>query len=194
MGRLKKGKSKKTENGEKKVKKIYEYDGKLFGSTGTRNMYKELKEYLEKGYIKSFSVPTYDTAEYDVRLNALKVMIDEHNFDSMEEAKFYLYALEKKREGIVKEITLQPKFVLQPSFKNKIGHTHRSITYKADFELTLEDDSVMTIDVKGMETDQFKLKYKMFEYKYPDRLLLLVKRVARTKDKWINKDTNEIIL
>ena len=66
---------------------------------------------------------------------------------------------------------LQPRFLLQESFK-KNGKTFRKIEYIADF-MYEEDGKVIVEDVKGMKTDVFKLKRKLFEYKYPDLTLKL---------------------
>lgn len=95
-------------------------------------------------------------------------------FDSKEEGKYYRKLLEMQKRGIVKEIELQPVFVLQPSFK-KNGVTHRAIKYVADYRVTYTDGHVEIVDVKGAETAMFKMKHKMFEYKYPDLTLIIEK-------------------
>ena len=56
-------------------------------------------------------------------------------------------------------------FELQPRFK-KEGKTYRPITYIADFVVYYEDKTYV-IDTKGAETTEFKLKKKLFEYKFP---------------------------
>ena len=38
-----------------------------------------------------------------------------------------------------------------------------------------EKGKVIVEDVKGMETKEFKIKRKLFEYKYPDLELKLIK-------------------
>lgn len=103
-----------------------------------------------------------------------KSVVDGITFDSKKEAEYYCSLKLLKRAGIVKEIELQPKFILQEKFK-KNGKTHRAITYIADFKVTYADGKVEIVDVKGMETDVFKLKKKMFEYQYPDLSLKVVK-------------------
>lgn len=95
-------------------------------------------------------------------------------FDSKAEALYYAELLTHQGTGAIKEIELQPKFELQPTF-TKNGVTHRAITYVADFKVTYADGDISIIDVKGMETPVFKMKHKMFEYKYPDLSLILVK-------------------
>jgi len=55
----------------------------------------------------------------------------------------------------------------------------KAITYSADFRVTYADGHVEIIDVKGYETPEFKRTRKMFEYKYPELTLKIVKGVHR---------------
>lgn len=93
-------------------------------------------------------------------------------FDSKAEGKYYRKLLEMQKQGIVKEIELQPRFELQPTFK-KNGVTHRSIVYVADYRVTYSDGHIEIVDVKGAKTAIFIMKHKMFEYKYPDLQLII---------------------
>ena len=103
-----------------------------------------------------------------------KTVVDGITFDSKKEGEYYCNLKLLKRAGIVKKIELQPKFILQEKFK-KNGKTHRAITYIADFKVTYADGKVEIVDVKGVETQVFKIKRKMFEYKYPDKNLKVIK-------------------
>ena len=61
---------------------------------------------------------------------------------------------------------LQKEYILQDKFKIN-GKTRRKITYRADFSYVLaEDDTIHVVDVKGFKTELYKLKKKLFEYKY----------------------------
>lgn len=61
---------------------------------------------------------------------------------------------------------MQKEYLLQESFKIN-GKTRRKITYRADFSyVSTEDDKLHVVDVKGFKTDIYKLKKKLFEYKY----------------------------
>ena len=102
-----------------------------------------------------------------------KVLIDGIKFDSMAEGRRYKELKLMQRAGIIKELELQPKFLLQESFK-KNGKTYRKVEYIADFQYK-ENGKVVIEDVKGKKTDIFKLKHKLFEYKYRDLELKLVK-------------------
>lgn len=102
-----------------------------------------------------------------------KVLIDGIKFDSMAEGRRYKELKLMQRAGIIKELELQPKFLLQESFK-KNGKTYKKIEYIADFKYTEKGKTVIE-DVKGKETEVFKLKHKLFEYKYKNLELKLVK-------------------
>lgn len=102
-----------------------------------------------------------------------KVSIDGIIFDSVKEAKRYNELKLLLRAGKIKSLKLQPSFILQPSFK-KNGVTYRAITYKADFSYIDENGKEVIEDTKGFKTEVFKLKQKLFEYKYPDKKLILL--------------------
>lgn len=91
--------------------------------------------------------------------------VDGHLFDSKVEAEYYLYL---KRNIKVKNIVLQPKYILIPGFVNRDGKRVRPIYYIADFEITYSDGNKEVVDVKGFPTEVAKLKRKIFESKYQD--------------------------
>lgn len=95
-----------------------------------------------------------------------KVKYDGYTFDSIREKNYYIKLKLLEKSGKIKELELQKEFELQPSFKLN-NKTSRKITYRADFTYkTTEDDKLHVIDVKGFKTDVYKLKKKLFEYKY----------------------------
>jgi len=103
---------------------------------------------------------------------ARKVTYKGITFDSRKEYRYYrrLELLEKAKE--IKNIVLQPKFLLQDSFKAEINgklKTHRKIHYIADFQyFDCKLNKTIVVDVKGMKTDVYKLKVKLLLSKYPD--------------------------
>ena len=99
-------------------------------------------------------------------------VIDGIKFDSKKEAYHYMELKLLQSAGIISNLELQPKFILQESFK-KNGKTYREISYKADFKY-IEKGQVIVEDVKGKETEVFKIKHKLFEYRYPDLELRIV--------------------
>ena len=96
-----------------------------------------------------------------------KTLINGINFDSKKEAKRYNELKWLERAGIIKELELQKVFELQPKFKNKLGEHIRAITYAADFYYyDNEKQEYVVEDTKGFRTEVYKIKKKLFEYKY----------------------------
>lgn len=102
-----------------------------------------------------------------------KVQVDMYVFDSIRESQRYKELKLLERAGEISNLELQPHFLLQESFK-KNGKTYRKIEYIADFKYT-ENEKTIVEDVKGMQTDVFKLKHKIFEKVYPDLELRIIK-------------------
>ena len=96
------------------------------------------------------------------KYNAKKTVVDGIEFDSIREAERYreLKLLERGKE--IRNLVLQPRFLLQDKFVDKHGKTHRKIEYVADFLYIDKDDNAIVEDVKGMLTAVYKLKKKMF--------------------------------
>jgi len=100
-----------------------------------------------------------------VKYNNKKTQVDMFVFDSALEAKRYKQLALLEKANKITNLKLQPKFLLQESFR-KDGKTYRKIEYKADFCYE-ENGKTVVEDVKGKETEVFKLKHKIFEHKYP---------------------------
>lgn len=103
-----------------------------------------------------------------------KIVIDNIKFDSILEANRYqeLKLLQKAKQ--ISNLRLQVPFLLQEGFK-KNGKTHRKIEYIADFVYE-ENGQTIVEDTKGMKTETFKIKQKLFEYKYPELNLKIITR------------------
>ena len=108
------------------------------------------------------------------KYNNKKVIVDGIKFDSQKEAEYYCRLKLLKQAGEIKDFGLQPRYVLQPGFE-KNGEKFKPITYIADFVITNNDGTTDVVDIKGVETQIFKIKRKLFEYKYPDLSLKVVK-------------------
>ncbi|WP_020615773.1 DUF1064 domain-containing protein [Paenibacillus daejeonensis] len=89
-----------------------------------------------------------------------------NKFDSKMEAKYYIHLLMLQQAGQIKEIGLQPAYQLEEG--------PRSIVYKADFLVTWSDGRQEVIDVKGVQTKDFRMKAKMFRNRNPHMPLVLV--------------------
>ncbi|WP_144517301.1 DUF1064 domain-containing protein [Bacillus thuringiensis] len=107
-----------------------------------------------------------------------KVDVDGHVFDSKAEANYYEGLKIRHVKGEVEGFELQPIFKLQPAFK-KQDKSFQAITYIADFLVYLPNGEVEVIDIKGMITETFNVKRKLFEYKYPHLQLILLKHVKK---------------
>lgn len=95
-----------------------------------------------------------------------KTTCDGIEFDSKKEQNHYLKLKAMEEVGLIKNLELQKEYILQEKFVLN-GKTRRKITYKADFSyITTEDDKLHVVDVKGFKTEVYKLKKKLFEYKY----------------------------
>ena len=95
-----------------------------------------------------------------------KMVVDRIIFDSKKEAMFYLHLRTLLKQGKIKDLELQKEYILQDKFKIN-GKTQRKISYKADFTyFSVEDNKLHVVDVKGFKTEIYKLKKKLFEYKY----------------------------
>ena len=95
-------------------------------------------------------------------------VIDGLRFSSKAEAKRYSELKLLQASGQVRWFIRQPRFDLPDG-----------ITYVADFlvvwaadELSFEPGQVTVEDVKGVETDVFKLKRKLFEAKFGELTLI----------------------
>jgi hypothetical protein len=105
-------------------------------------------------------------------------------FDSKWEAKAY-ETLKLLLPADVK-IHRQVNFLLQEKFKDSNGKAVREINYSADFVLTRQAELVpnvippdgIIIDAKGHLTEIFKIKNKLFMYKYR----ALIHQVKSAKD------------
>ena len=127
----------------------------------------ELEEYQDKKKgkkTKPLKKPKY---------NNVKITVNGIKFASKGEANRYCNLMLLVRGKVIKDLELQPKFLLQSSFK-KNGKTHRAINYIADFKY-IENEKIVIEDFKGMETEVFKIKRKLFEYNYPDLELRIVR-------------------
>lgn len=108
------------------------------------------------------------------KYNNHKTKVDGIEFDSVREAERYKELKLLEKAGEIEYLELQPKVVLQDKFVYK-GKTIRAITYKADFAYFDKRKQKSVIeDVKGMETDVFKIKKKMFLKKYGDSYELVL--------------------
>ena len=117
------------------------------------------------------------------KYNNKKTIVDGITFDSRDESLYYEALKNMKANGLIKDFELQPKYLLQEAFV-KNDKKYRPITYIADFKVINNNGSFYLVDVKGMLTTEFKIKMKLFNYKYPDIELKLVSRSVKFGDEY----------
>lgn len=112
------------------------------------------------------------------KYNAKKVKINGVQFDSKKELARFRVLEQRALAGEIKDLQRQVKFELQPSFRNNQGKAIRAINYICDFLYFDTEKNVWIVeDVKGSKatlTESYKLKAKLFQYKYPDYLFVEV--------------------
>ena len=103
-----------------------------------------------------------------------KTEIDGITFDSKKEAQRYCELKMMLTGGVISDLYIQPEFILQEGFK-KNGKTIKPIKYFADFKYyDKEKKQTIVEDVKGVKTEVFRIKKKLFDAKYPDLTLTLI--------------------
>lgn len=147
------------------------------------------------------------------RVNRIEKEFDGHVFDSTTEFEFYQYHKLLMSELGIKEITIQPLYLLVEEYRVKChkcngtgktltektkkvrkctrkicveGYiTKKPITYNADFKFIYEDGREVIIDVKGYrsQSEKFNLKKRLFEAKYGVELVQVFK--DNGKWKWV---------
>ena len=96
------------------------------------------------------------------RIRAKRTQIDGFWFDSGAEARRYQELRLMQAGGLIRDLEVHPQFPIKVNGR-------KICRYIADFRFTLADGSVIVEDVKGVETDVFRLKAKLFGalYKIP---------------------------
>ena len=121
-----------------------------------------------------------------MRIYAKKVEADGYKFDSEMEYTYYLELKQRLKDGTIKNLEIHTVFELQPEF-TKAGKKWKAIHYEADF--VFFDNLVnkkRVVDVKGMVLPEFEIHRKMFEYKYPEHNLEVLKYSKTTG--WVSID------
>lgn len=97
------------------------------------------------------------------KYGAIKTWEDGIYWDSKKELKYYKELKILQQQGIITGFSRQCQFILSEG-TNK---DNRCISYLADFVIFYPDGTYKIVDVKGMATEVFKQKYKLFKNKFP---------------------------
>jgi hypothetical protein len=112
------------------------------------------------------------------KYNNKKVIVDGIKFDSILESKYYILLKDLESKGLVSNIELQPVFILQEKFTDSSIVSHRRIDYKSDFRYRDEVvNETIVVDCKGLQTDVFRIKEKLFLFKYPEVYFMKIYKV-----------------
>lgn len=98
------------------------------------------------------------------KYHAKKTTVDGITFDSRREADRYLVLKGMEEAGSIEDLRRQVRYELIPAFEVD-GRHYRPVFYVADF-VYVEDGKEVVEDVKGMRTDVYKLKSKLFARRY----------------------------
>lgn len=98
------------------------------------------------------------------KYHAKKTVVDGITFDSRKEAYRYLVLKGMEEDGSIEDLRRQVRYELVPAF-DVDGRHYRPVYYVADF-VYVEDGKEVVEDVKGMMTDVYKLKSKLFARRY----------------------------
>ena len=101
------------------------------------------------------------------KYGAKKTTVDNIKFDSQAEARYYNQLKLLKAGKQITEFTLQPEFVIFDPFRDNTGKHHRAIKYRADFYIQYPNGTEEIVDVKGVRTEGYMMKRKMFMQRYP---------------------------
>lgn len=104
------------------------------------------------------------------KYGAVKTTVDGITFDSKFESEHYANLKLLERAGVIKNLKLQPRFLLQEGFIYK-GHKERKIEYVADFQYE-QDGRIIVEDCKSKvtKTQVYNVKRKLFLYKYGNKV------------------------
>lgn len=113
-----------------------------------------------------YKIPSSQFRKYGNKITE----IDGIKFHSRAEAVRYTELKLLVRIGDIKDLVLQPKFLLQEGFINKrTGKKEHPIYYVSDFQYTTRTGVKIVEDKKGAKTKDYLIKKKMFLYKYQDQ-------------------------
>ena len=98
------------------------------------------------------------------KYHAKKTVVDGITFDSKREAERYLVLKGMEEDGTIEDLRRQVRYELIPAF-DVDGRHYRPVYYVADF-VYVEDGKEVVEDVKGMITDVYRLKSKLFARRY----------------------------
>lgn len=92
------------------------------------------------------------------------IIIDGIRFDSTKEGHRWCELQTLQKAGVISDLQRQVAYELQPAFYFQ-GKKIRPIQYVADFVYNEGNERIVE-DVKGVKTQEYKMKKKMMQYIY----------------------------
>jgi hypothetical protein len=100
--------------------------------------------------------------------------LDGYTFDSRAEARHYQNRKLELLAGDISGLEVHPRFELQPAYRHpQTGKKVLPIVYEGDVSY-MRGGVRYVDDVKGVRTRDFAIKEKLFRFKYPDIVLLVI--------------------
>lgn len=101
------------------------------------------------------------------KYHAEKVNVNGTIYDSKKEARRGQELEHLERIGAIHNLRKQVRFEVQEGYTNNKGEKIKPIAYIADFVYEQNGKTIVE-DTKGIKTEVFKIKKKLFEKKYPE--------------------------
>ena len=114
----------------------------------------------------TWSKTWYENRKKQNKYKASRVIVDDIVFDSGREAKRYNELKLLEKEGYIKDLRRQVKYILIPAQKDENGKClERECSYYADFVYVDNDTGNEVVeDTKGMRTKDYIIKRKLMLY------------------------------
>lgn len=114
------------------------------------------------------TAPKLRPNKYGVAPKAART-VDNVVFASKLEADRYALLKIMQKAGKIKDLELQPSFILLNAFTTRWGEKINPLIYKADFRYTMPDGNVIVEDTKrdATKTKEYLIKRKLLFWAYP---------------------------
>lgn len=96
-----------------------------------------------------------------------KVQAHGHTFDSMAEYRRYLQLIDMQNCEQIEDLEVHPEFTVLLPFVDNEGKKVRAIKYEGDFMYKEVGGKPVVEDVKGVRTELYRVKVKLFKRFFP---------------------------
>ena len=112
------------------------------------------------------------------KFQSVECIVDGIRFQSRLEARRYTQLKQMEKEGVIRNLVLQPRFLIQEKFKDPYtGKIYQPIHYIGDFLYVADGCQQVVEEIKGFATEVFRLKFKLVIHKYPEIKFVLLKKI-----------------